>query len=514
MGNANEIMRRIDHAIPSPDTLEESELDEFYSSALTCMLISKHLSNLAQLIAYDGSLRSAFVRFLYSRTWLDKYLHGSNAGATPVPPTSTFASLVSQAHAPDKVSLFRNLDYYILPTGVKMYIEEKTPQSLKAHIMEVFSIADPTTYEEDESYQKPPAQTMNHGNKRNTPSNRSDYFITAWSSESETPTHAATVMRTPRKISPAQTPRKGKNTNNPMDSNFGSLLSRPPNSIYLLIAGVLPLFLQSKEFHLYYLQSKSGPSPLFTLAVPIEKQEREAQTEFSRIQEVLSGVVVREPPLSSVVGEAVVGPYIGSDMGHSDGRKSRFAHYVEVTLNKTAQLTLSCCLCSPSNWFADLTAFLETVPFAITIANADPNHPGFPLVYGNKAFETMTQYRRNEFIGKSCSFLQSRMYSEKHQIEKISQALHDRVPIKIALTNLKKNKTLFVNMLNLLPVINRQHQPVYVIGVSYDLSHGLSLNRTTTSTNHSANQQPQQQVIQDLQTIDNLLVMIHNILCL
>jgi PAS domain-containing protein len=89
---------------------------------------------------------------------------------------------------------------------------------------------------------------------------------------------------------------------------------------------------------------------------------------------------------------------------------------------------------------ANLFASVENLQYCVTLATARRDRPGFPLVYVNKAFEAATGYKREEIIGQNCSFLQSES-TEQDQIDLMVQALATAQPVKVVLTNKRKDGT-------------------------------------------------------------------------
>lgn len=126
-------------------------------------------------------------------------------------------------------------------------------------------------------------------------------------------------------------------------------------------------------------------------------------------------------------------------------------------------------LLSDSQWLSNTLALVEELPFCVSLATARSNRRGFPLVYVNKAFESSTGYHRNDIVGMNCSFLQSDA-SEVEQIEKLTKALATAQPVKIAITNKRKNGSNFLNLLAMKPIFDKDGNYAYVIGVQYDLT--------------------------------------------
>lgn len=103
------------------------------------------------------------------------------------------------------------------------------------------------------------------------------------------------------------------------------------------------------------------------------------------------------------------------------------------------------------------------------ISLADPDLEDMPLVYVNKAFETMTGYTKEETLGKNCRFLQGtdREQKERH---KLQEAIKNKQPVEITFRNYRKNGELFYNHLNLSPLFDSSGKLIYFLGVQYDVT--------------------------------------------
>ncbi len=61
-------------------------------------------------------------------------------------------------------------------------------------------------------------------------------------------------------------------------------------------------------------------------------------------------------------------------------------------------------------WLQSFLNLFKDVPFSIKVSTAEWHQVGFPIIYVNKAFETLTQYNRTETLGKPCAFLTKRNF--------------------------------------------------------------------------------------------------------
>lgn len=261
----------------------------------------------------------------------------------------------------------------------------------------------------------------------------------------------------------------------------------------MLLATIFPLFLQSPEYaNLLHQQTMDSNAPSSGALSRMDSGMTDSRVSNagskidSRLQELFSSEANtpafndsppspnqrRMPPR-----QASIGMVIGDDGQEHDERLAD----VFVSRPRPLKDLIACALrtvdpkemqylLQSGSWFQDLVVAVEDLPISVSLATAREDRRGFPLVYVNKSFERETGYSRKEIVGQNCRFLQSRE-TEREQIYKMQTALRCAQPVKVALTNVRKDGEEFFNLLAMKPIFNSHGIYSYVVGVQYDISH-------------------------------------------
>lgn len=107
---------------------------------------------------------------------------------------------------------------------------------------------------------------------------------------------------------------------------------------------------------------------------------------------------------------------------------------------------------------------------ATPVLIVDVKKPGMPLIYVNRAFETVTGYTQEEAMGRNCNFLQGHDRNQP-ELEKIRAAIRDCHPACAVLRNYRKDGSMFLNELYIAPVDDVHGGEVqYFVGVQNDIT--------------------------------------------
>lgn len=130
-------------------------------------------------------------------------------------------------------------------------------------------------------------------------------------------------------------------------------------------------------------------------------------------------------------------------------------------------------LLAKTSWLRHFVTSVENLPVCVSLAAANKELPGFPLMYINAAFENTTGYPREEIIGKNCRFLQmgriAEHKSEDEAISLMSKALREGKQVKVAITNFKKDGSPFRNVLALKPIFDQNGEYSFVVSIQINV---------------------------------------------
>lgn len=113
----------------------------------------------------------------------------------------------------------------------------------------------------------------------------------------------------------------------------------------------------------------------------------------------------------------------------------------------------------------DLATTLERIEknFVIT----DPRLPDNPIIFASDSFLELTEYSREEILGRNCRFLQG-PETDKGIVAKIRDAIREQREITVQLINYTKSGKKFWNLFHLQPMRDQKGELQYFIGVQLD----------------------------------------------
>nr|AML79168.1 putative LOV domain-containing protein [Dioon edule] len=113
----------------------------------------------------------------------------------------------------------------------------------------------------------------------------------------------------------------------------------------------------------------------------------------------------------------------------------------------------------------DLATTLERIEknFVIT----DPRLPDNPIIFASDSFLELTEYTREEILGRNCRFLQGPETDPK-TVKQIREAIENERNITVQLINYTKSGKKFWNLFHLQPMRDQKGEVQYFIGVQLD----------------------------------------------
>ncbi|XP_039145344.1 phototropin-1A [Dioscorea cayenensis subsp. rotundata] len=113
----------------------------------------------------------------------------------------------------------------------------------------------------------------------------------------------------------------------------------------------------------------------------------------------------------------------------------------------------------------DLATTLERIEknFVIT----DPRLPDNPIIFASDSFLELTEYTREEILGRNCRFLQG-PETDPATVRKIREAIDNQRDVTVQLINYTKSGRKFWNLFHLQPMRDQKGEVQYFIGVQLD----------------------------------------------
>nr|AML76924.1 putative LOV domain-containing protein [Hedera helix] len=113
----------------------------------------------------------------------------------------------------------------------------------------------------------------------------------------------------------------------------------------------------------------------------------------------------------------------------------------------------------------DLATTLERIEknFVIT----DPRLPDNPIIFASDSFLELTEFTREEILGRNCRFLQG-PETDQATVQKIRDAIRDQREFTVQLINYTKSGKKFWNLFHLQPMRDQKGELQYFIGVQLD----------------------------------------------
>ncbi|TVU01224.1 hypothetical protein EJB05_53326 [Eragrostis curvula] len=113
----------------------------------------------------------------------------------------------------------------------------------------------------------------------------------------------------------------------------------------------------------------------------------------------------------------------------------------------------------------DLATTLERIEknFVIT----DPRLPDNPIIFASDSFLQLTEYSREEILGRNCRFLQG-PETDRETVKRIRDAIDNQTEVTVQLINYTKSGKKFWNLFHLQPMRDQKGDVQYFIGVQLD----------------------------------------------
>jgi two-component system cell cycle response regulator len=137
---------------------------------------------------------------------------------------------------------------------------------------------------------------------------------------------------------------------------------------------------------------------------------------------------------------------------------------------------------------------LDTSPEGVVLVDA--RQPDLPVVYANRAFQSLTGYSVGELLGRNLRLLQSddREQDGRHRLR---EALARAEPCRVLLRNYRKDGKLFWNEMSVLPMLDAEGRVSYFAGHHRDAGERLRMDPKLARDSLSGAHQPTSIAVRD-----------------
>jgi PAS domain S-box-containing protein len=118
-------------------------------------------------------------------------------------------------------------------------------------------------------------------------------------------------------------------------------------------------------------------------------------------------------------------------------------------------------------WLAAFIEMAESHPMSMVLS--DTTIAGNPMVFVNKAFCTVTQYARDDVLGRNCRFMQG-AETEASAVAQIQQSLRTGEQTYVKITNYRRSGQKFLNLLALQPVHDSNGLMRFCVGIQCEVT--------------------------------------------
>ncbi|KAF5836329.1 putative blue light receptor [Dunaliella salina] len=134
----------------------------------------------------------------------------------------------------------------------------------------------------------------------------------------------------------------------------------------------------------------------------------------------------------------------------------------------------------------DLATTVERIQQNFVIS--DPSLPDCPIVFASDAFLDLTEYKREEVLGRNCRFLQGKDTDPK-TVDAIREAVRNQKELTVRILNYTKSGRPFWNMFTLAPMSDSDCATRFFVGVQVDVTAGGMVGGPAPVWNKTASQE-------------------------
>jgi PAS domain S-box-containing protein len=146
------------------------------------------------------------------------------------------------------------------------------------------------------------------------------------------------------------------------------------------------------------------------------------------------------------------------------------------------------------------------MPMIIT----DPRQSDNPIVFVNKAFETLTGYARDEIIGRNCRFLQG-PGTDRATIDRLRSAISEKKSIQVDLLNYRKDGSTFWNALYVSPTCSDEGELEFFFASQLDVTDRVEAQRLVTEQKSLVEAEVRSRTAELLEALEMKTLLLHEV---
>lgn len=256
---------------------------------------------------------------------------------------------------------------------------------------------------------------------------------------------------------------------------------RVENSMHKKIITMIPDFLESDCYEKWRLEERDQVAYVYNTSsnnIPTTIPEILDEETVPELQTMKKAKAVQsmKPVFANIKVHMAVAKYSGAptamEVDELPGQAKSSGDTTNDVLKYVDHLEIRDIMKCKKTLF-DMLTIVENMPVSFSLATANTQRRGFPLIYVNKQFERLTGYKRTEVIGKNPKFLQKFVANDwKRQMatsNSFAAALRNGQKVTHRITNFRQDGEKYECLVALKPLFDDYGLYLYVASFQFEV---------------------------------------------